>query len=99
MHDAQINRHSRKRGAADAEFARGLWRRRVALRFALGCAPLSLPFAVGAMLSGVAALPLLGVLALIAAYLAFWSMLAMVIGSRGGVRSPTPLRSPHAGWC
>lgn len=63
--------------------ASGLWRRRVALRFALGYAALAIPFGVGAVLSGVAALPLIGVLALVAAYLAFWAVLAMVIGSRG----------------
>lgn len=63
--------------------AGGLWRRRVALRFTLAYAALAIPFGVGAVLSGVAALPLIGVLALVAAYLAFWAVLAMVVGSRG----------------
>lgn len=63
--------------------AAGLWRRRVALRFALAYAALALPFAAGALFSGVAPLPLLGVIALMAAYLAFWAALAIFIGSRG----------------
>ncbi len=61
--------------------AGGLWRRRIALRFALAYAALALPFAVGAMLSGVAALPLLGVLALIAVSSISFAAPPVIIGA------------------
>lgn len=59
---------------------RRLWWRRGVLRFAFLYVALALPFAIGASAAGTGALPILAVLALIAAYLAFWVALALLIG-------------------
>lgn len=59
-----------------------LWRRRIALRFALVLAACALPLATGAILSGVGAGSLLLVLAATALYLAFWFGLAAWVGAR-----------------
>ncbi|QBE62087.1 DUF3526 domain-containing protein [Pseudoduganella lutea] len=64
-----------------------LWRRRVALRYALLFACLAVPACAGAVLSGTGVVALVIVLAvvliLIAAYLAFWTGLSMVVSARG----------------
>lgn len=62
---------------------RTLWLRRVALRFGLLFIAVGLPFTIAAVMEGVAAAPLLGVLALIAAYQLFWTVLALLLGRIG----------------
>lgn len=59
---------------------RRLWRRRGLLRFAFIYIALALPFAIGAIVSGAGLSSLLAVLVLIAAYLAFWVALALLVG-------------------
>jgi ABC-2 type transport system permease protein len=59
---------------------RTLWRRRTLLRFGLLWLALGLPFAVAALIEGVAVGAMAIVLALIAAYLLFWIALAALIG-------------------
>ncbi|MBJ7437878.1 MAG: DUF3526 domain-containing protein [Sphingopyxis sp.] len=60
-----------------------LWWRRSVLRFGFLYAALALPFVVGAMLSGASARPLAQILLLIAAYLAFWAVAAVIFARRG----------------
>lgn len=62
---------------------RRLWLRRGALRFGLLFAVMGLPFAIAALIEGVAMGPMLAVLALIAAYLLFWTVLALLVGRIG----------------
>lgn len=62
---------------------RTLWLRRVALRFVLLYAVLALPLLVGTLASGVAFLSILAVMALVAAYIAFWVALTLLIGRIG----------------
>lgn len=57
-----------------------LMRRRTLLRFGLLFAALAVPFLIGAVLSGVGALPVGAVLAAVAAYLLFWIAVAASIG-------------------
>lgn len=76
---------------------RRLWWRRGLLRFALIYAALALPFLIGALLSGAPALPVLAILLLIAAYLAFWAMLAALVG-RLGWSSATNAATLAACW-
>ncbi|MGR4893132.1 DUF3526 domain-containing protein [Sphingopyxis sp. LARHCG72] len=58
---------------------RRLWWRRGVLRFAFLYVALALPFAIGAIAAGTGALSIFAVLALIAAYLAFWVALALLV--------------------
>jgi ABC-2 type transport system permease protein len=58
---------------------KALWRRRMALRLALLWSVLAVPFAIAAVIEGVAIAHLLIILVLIAAYLLFWIALAAVI--------------------
>ena len=62
---------------------RRLWLRRAALRFGLLYAAVALPLLIGAILSAVSVGPILIVLALTAAYLAFWIGVTMLIGRAG----------------
>jgi len=62
---------------------RALWLRRVLLRFALLYGALGVPLLAGAGLSGAGAGAILIVLLLIAAYLAFWIGLTLLIGRLG----------------
>lgn len=57
-----------------------LMRRRTRLRFGLLWAALAIPFLIGTVLSGVGALPIVIVLAAIAAYLLFWIAVAALVG-------------------
>ena len=57
-----------------------LWRRRTAVRLVLLWATLGLPFAVAAMIEGVAPATILLVLGVILAYLLFWIALAALVG-------------------
>lgn len=64
--------------------AAGLWRRRIALRYALLWLALLVPLAVGVMAAG-AGLAALGQLALVASlYLAFWCGVAALVAARAG---------------
>lgn len=60
--------------------AGALWRRRAGLRFGLVFAALGLPFVIASALSGVSAMAILAALGLIAAYLLFWAVLALLVG-------------------
>jgi ABC-2 type transport system permease protein len=69
--------------AAMARSERGLWRRRIVLRLGALWLMLALPFAVGAMISG-AHIGGIAIFFLVsAAYLVFWTLLCLWIGSRG----------------
>ncbi|KAK0349769.1 hypothetical protein LTR94_031756, partial [Friedmanniomyces endolithicus] len=57
-----------------------LWRRRTLLRLALLWAALGLPFAIAAVVEGVAVGPILIVLVVTLAYLLFWIALAALVG-------------------
>ncbi len=57
-----------------------LWRRRTMLRFLLLWAALGIPFAVAGAIAGVAFVPILIVVALVAGYLWFWIALAALVG-------------------
>lgn len=57
-----------------------LMRRRTLLRFGLLWAALAVPFMIGAATSGVDPVPILVVLAVVAAYLLFWIALAALVG-------------------
>jgi ABC-2 type transport system permease protein len=59
---------------------RALWRRRTALRLSLLWAAIGVPFAIAAVLQGVAIGAILVVLVLILAYLLFWVAMAILIG-------------------
>jgi ABC-2 type transport system permease protein len=61
---------------------RRLFRRRVALRFALLLAAVGLPFGVGAAIAGVPIGTALAVLALAAGYLLVWTALALLVARR-----------------
>lgn len=76
---------------------RRLWWRRGMLRFGFIFAALALPFLAGGLLSGAPALSQLLVLLLIAAYLAFWALVAVVIAYRGS-RSTTNAATLAALW-
>ncbi len=76
---------------------RRLWLRRAALRFALVFAGLGLPFVGGAILSGAAMLPVLAILALTAAYLLFWIVLAVLV-ARIGMGSVANAAALAAAW-
>ncbi|HEY0959264.1 MAG TPA: DUF3526 domain-containing protein [Novosphingobium sp.] len=60
--------------------ARGLWLRRVALRFGILFAVVVLPFATAAMASGAAAGSIVLIVLASAAYLLFWIALALLVG-------------------
>lgn len=60
-----------------------LWRRRVALRYALLMICLGLPATTGALIAGMPADALALTLAVIASYLAFWFGLSLLIAARG----------------
>ncbi len=62
---------------------RRLWRRRVALRLGLLFAAMALPFAVAAAFHAVAPAIILAVLGLLAAYLLFWTVVALLVGRLG----------------
>ena len=76
---------------------RGLWTRRVALRFGRLLAALAIPFMTAAALSGVDALTILGVLALSSGYLLFWTVLALVV-SRARWSSVANAATLAASW-
>jgi ABC-2 type transport system permease protein len=76
---------------------RRLWWRRGLLRLAFIYVALALPFLMGAALSGATALPVFLILLLIAAYLAFWAILAAIIG-RLGWSSATNAAALAACW-
>ncbi|WP_338759049.1 DUF3526 domain-containing protein [Massilia sp. METH4] len=59
-----------------------LWRRRVGLRYALLFAGLALPVCAGAALSGMGLAATLVVLAVAAAYLAFWTGVSLLVATR-----------------
>jgi ABC-2 type transport system permease protein len=65
--------------SAMAASERGLWRRRMALRLGLLFLALSLPFVIGAMISGTSLADVGTVLLMTAAYLLFWMLVAMLI--------------------
>lgn len=69
--------------ASMAHSEAGLWRRRIALRLGLLWIALALPFVVGAVLSGAAATGIAEFLLVSAAYIAFWALLCLWVGSRG----------------
>lgn len=58
---------------------RVLWRRRVVVRLALLIAALGIPFVAAAAISGVSTPAIAAVVALIAAYLLFWTAVALMI--------------------
>jgi ABC-2 type transport system permease protein len=60
-----------------------LWMRRAALRFGLLFAAIAVPLLIGTILSGVGVAAILIVLALTAAYLAFWIAITILIGRVG----------------
>ncbi|MGA1797161.1 DUF3526 domain-containing protein [Sphingomonas sp. 4RDLI-65] len=76
---------------------RRLWLRRGALRFALVFAGLGLPFVAGAILSGAAVMPVLAILGLTAAYLLFWTVLAVLV-ARTGMGSVANAAALAAAW-
>ena len=69
--------------AAMARSERGLWRRRIVLRLGALWLMLVLPFAVGAMISGGHFGGMAMFFLVSAAYLVFWTLLCLWIGSRG----------------
>jgi ABC-2 type transport system permease protein len=69
--------------AAMARSERGLWRRRIVLRLGALWLMLVLPFAVGAMISGAHFGGIAIFFLVSAAYLVFWTLLCLWIGSRG----------------
>lgn len=69
--------------AAMARSERGLWRRRIVLRLGSLWLMLVLPFAVGAMISGAHIGGMAMFFLVSAAYLVFWTLLCLWIGSRG----------------
>jgi ABC-2 type transport system permease protein len=69
--------------AAMARSEAGLWRRRIVLRLGLLWIALALPFTVGAVLSGAGTGGIASFLLVSAAYLVFWALLCLWIGSRG----------------
>jgi ABC-2 type transport system permease protein len=60
---------------------RGLWRRRIGLRFALSFAALSLPFLVGALVTAAPPGAAAAMLLVAALYLGFWFGVALAVGS------------------
>jgi ABC-2 type transport system permease protein len=66
--------------SAMARNENGLWRRRVGLRIGLLFAALSLPFLIGAVISGTGAAQIGAVLLMTAVYMIFWMLIAMLIG-------------------
>ncbi|MEI4505260.1 DUF3526 domain-containing protein [Sphingopyxis sp. CCNWLW253] len=76
---------------------RRLWWRRGVLRFVLIYTALAVPFLAGGLLSGAWALSQLLILVLIAAYLAFWALVSVVIARRGS-RSTTNAATLAALW-
>lgn len=69
--------------AATPGGGRALWWRRGALRFALLWAALALPFLAGAVASGAAESAIVAILGLMALYLAFWVIVAALVGRLG----------------
>ena len=69
--------------AAMARNERGLWRRRIAWRLGFLLAALLIPFVIGAVLSGAGALVILSFALVTIAYLLFWAVLCLWIGSWG----------------
>jgi ABC-2 type transport system permease protein len=65
--------------AAMARSESALWRRRIALRIGLAFVAVSVPFLIGAMISGTAPAQIGSVLLTTAAYLLFWTLVAMLI--------------------
>jgi ABC-2 type transport system permease protein len=64
--------------SAMAAQEKALWRRRIMLRFGLLFAAVSLPFIIGALVSGTGAVQIGAVLLLTAAYLLFWTLITML---------------------
>ncbi|MFV0453817.1 MAG: DUF3526 domain-containing protein [Pseudomonas sp.] len=73
------------------------WQRRVALRYGLLLACLTLPVTIGAVIAGTAASTLGVVLAVVASYLAFWVGLALLVAARGW-RSVTNATALMGAW-
>jgi ABC-2 type transport system permease protein len=63
--------------------ARGLWMRRVILRFGIIFAVLCIPFAVAATVSGVSGWAVIAICAAAAGYLLFWIALTLLVGRLG----------------
>jgi len=74
-----------------------VWRRRVALRYALLFSCLALPVFIGAAVAGTALSTLGLVLVVVASYLAFWVGLTLVVAARGW-RSATNATALMGGW-
>jgi ABC-2 type transport system permease protein len=69
--------------AAMARNERALWRRRIGWRLGFLLAALLIPFVIGAVLSGAGAVSILSFALVAIAYLLFWTVLCLWIGSRG----------------
>jgi ABC-2 type transport system permease protein len=69
--------------AAMARNERALWRRRISWRLGFLLAALLIPFVIGAMLSGAEAFAIISFALVTIAYLLFWAVLCLWIGSRG----------------
>jgi ABC-2 type transport system permease protein len=69
--------------AAMARNERALWRRRIGWRLGFLFAALLIPFVIGAVLSGAGAFAIMSFGLVTVAYLLFWAMLCLWIGSRG----------------
>ncbi|PNU05572.1 DUF3526 domain-containing protein [Novosphingobium guangzhouense] len=99
-HDLTSGEHEAGRWRTLAALPHGgaaLWRRRTLLRLALLWAAISVPFAVAAAISGVAAGAILVILGLVLGYLLFWSGLSALI-SRLGWSSVANAASLAALW-
>jgi ABC-2 type transport system permease protein len=83
--------------AAMARSERGLWRRRIFLRLGSLWLMLALPFAVGTILSGASFGGIAMFFLVSAAYLVFWTLLCLWIGSRG-LSSVTNAATLAASW-
>ena len=80
-----------------ARYERSMWLRRNAARGGLLFAAVGVPFVVAAVLSAVPVAQLFAVLAIIAAYLIFWIIVAALIG-RAGWSSVTNAGALAASW-
>jgi ABC-2 type transport system permease protein len=65
--------------SAMAASEKALWRRRIALRLGFLFVAISLPFVIGAIISGTATADVGAILLITAAYLLFWMLVAMLI--------------------
>jgi ABC-2 type transport system permease protein len=82
---------------ATAGGSRRLWWRRGLLRFALLWVAVALPFLVGAALSGAGALAVAAAIGLAGLYIAFWTVIAVLVG-RAGRSSVANAATLAASW-